>query len=50
MLHVFIGEVLANMTQVSDVAPGLLVSISIEVKICISTVLSVLPLKPVVVA
>jgi hypothetical protein len=22
MLHVFIGEILANMTQVSDVAPG----------------------------
>jgi hypothetical protein len=26
MLHVFIGEILANMTQVSDVAPGPLVS------------------------
>jgi hypothetical protein len=25
MLHVFIGEILANMTQVSDVAPGPLV-------------------------
>jgi hypothetical protein len=25
MLHVFKGEVLANMTQVSDVAPGPLV-------------------------
>jgi hypothetical protein len=25
MLHVFIGEILANMTQVSDVAPGHLV-------------------------
>jgi hypothetical protein len=24
-LHVFIGEILANMTQVSDVAPGPLV-------------------------
>jgi hypothetical protein len=24
MLHVFIGEILANMTQVSDVALGLL--------------------------
>jgi hypothetical protein len=27
MLHVFIGEILANMTQVSDVAPGPLVDI-----------------------
>jgi hypothetical protein len=27
MLHVFIGEILANMTQVSDVAPGPLVLI-----------------------
>jgi hypothetical protein len=27
MLHVFIGEILANMTQVSDVAPGPLVRI-----------------------
>jgi hypothetical protein len=26
MLHVFIGEILTNMTQVSDVAPGPLVS------------------------
>jgi hypothetical protein len=26
MMHVFIGEILANMTQVSDVAPGPLVS------------------------
>jgi hypothetical protein len=26
MLHVFIGEILANMTQVSDVAPGPLVN------------------------
>jgi hypothetical protein len=25
MLHVFIGEILADMTQVSDVAPGPLV-------------------------
>jgi hypothetical protein len=25
MLHVFIGEILASMTQVSDVAPGPLV-------------------------
>jgi hypothetical protein len=28
-LHVFICEILANMTQVSDVAPGPLVSIGI---------------------
>jgi hypothetical protein len=28
MLHVFIGEILANMTQVSDVAPGPLVSLT----------------------
>jgi hypothetical protein len=27
ILHVFIGEILANMTQVSDVAPGPLVYI-----------------------
>jgi hypothetical protein len=27
MLHVFIGEILANMTQVSDVASGPLVNI-----------------------
>jgi hypothetical protein len=27
MLHVFIGEILANMTQVSNVAPGPLVLI-----------------------
>jgi hypothetical protein len=27
MLHVFKGEILANMTQVSDVAPGPLVKI-----------------------
>jgi hypothetical protein len=27
MLHVFIGEILADMTQVSDVAPGPLVKI-----------------------
>jgi hypothetical protein len=26
MLHVFIGEILANMTQVSNVAPGPLVN------------------------
>jgi hypothetical protein len=27
LLHVFIGEMLANMTQVSDMAPGPLVNI-----------------------
>jgi hypothetical protein len=29
MLHVFIGEILANMTQVSDVAPGPLVKVMV---------------------
>jgi hypothetical protein len=29
MLHVFIGEILANMTQVSDVAPGPLVGVGL---------------------
>jgi hypothetical protein len=28
-LHVFIGEILANMTQVSDVAPGPLVKLTV---------------------
>jgi hypothetical protein len=32
MLHVFIGEILANMTQVSDVAPGPLVFVRISSK------------------
>jgi hypothetical protein len=30
MLHVFKDEILANMTQVSDVAPGPLVSFNIS--------------------
>jgi hypothetical protein len=29
-LHVFIGEILANMTQVSDVAPGPLVCLKMD--------------------
>jgi hypothetical protein len=33
MLHVFIGEILANMTQVSDVAPGPLVLILFPIQV-----------------
>jgi hypothetical protein len=33
MLHVFIGEILASMTQVSDVAPGPLVIVIILLKV-----------------
>jgi hypothetical protein len=35
MLHVFIGEILADMTQVSDVAPGPLVFLFVSHIICI---------------
>jgi hypothetical protein len=39
MLHVFIDEILADMTQVSDVAPGPLVALLTDIHLIFHTLL-----------